>query len=202
MTRLPMFGAMPAARSPARAPVPRRELVPLSAALLALALSACGTGLGSTRSAVPDATAGVGDATANPAADTQASLTLVTNGEGASATFTTAAGGVIDTSNAFFQPFGNGRACSSCHRPEDGWSITPDTLAERFASSDGLDPVFRTVDGANSPIAPVATREERAAAYSLRRRRLRGALRLVRLAPAHRRRPRRFRRRRASAFRR
>jgi cytochrome c peroxidase len=167
MTRLPMFGAMPTARSPARALVPRRVFAPLSAALLALALSACGTGPGSASSAVPDAGAGMGDATANPAADTQASLTLVTNGEGASATFTTAAGGVIDKSNAFFQPFGNGRACSSCHQPEDGWSITPDSLAERFASSDGLDPVFRTVDGANSPNAPVGTREERAAAYSL-----------------------------------
>ena len=167
MTRLPMFGAMPTARSPARALVPRRVFAPLSAALLALALSACGTGPGSASSAVPDAGAGMGDTTANPAADTQASLTLVTNGEGASATFTTAAGGVIDKSNPFFQPFGNGRACSSCHQPEDGWSITPENLAARFAATDGLDPVFRPVDGANSPNAAVGTRAEREAAYSM-----------------------------------
>ncbi|MEI6548242.1 MAG: cytochrome C [Burkholderiales bacterium] len=98
---------------------------------------------------------------------TQDALTLVTNGEGASATFTTAAGGVIDKSNTFFQPFGNGRACSSCHQPEAGWSITPENLAARFAATDGLDPVFRTVDGANSPNAPVGTKAERAAAYSM-----------------------------------
>ena len=167
MTRMPMYGVMPLAGMPAPTPTRRHAFAQLSAALLALALSACGTGPGSTIGAVPDATAGVSDATANPAADTQASLVLVANGEGASATFTTAAGGVVDKANAFFQPFGNGRACSSCHQPEAGWSITPDNLAERFASSDGLDPVFRTVDGANSPNAPVGTREERAAAYSL-----------------------------------
>lgn len=98
---------------------------------------------------------------------TQASLTLITNGEGASATFTTAAGGVIDKTNTFFQPFGNGRACASCHQPEAGWSITPENLAARFAATDGLDPVFRTVDGANSPNAAVGTKDERAAAYSM-----------------------------------
>ena len=98
---------------------------------------------------------------------TQAALTLIPNGEGASATFTTVAGGVIDKTNAFFQPFGNGRACASCHQPEAGWSITPENLAARFAATDGLDPVFRTVDGANSPNAAVGTKAEREAAYSM-----------------------------------
>ena len=142
---------------------------------------------------VPSTTASVGDATAisnNTAtqsgntqttspgntqtnapgttpSSTQASLTLITNGEGASATFTTAAGGVIDKTNTFFQPFGNGRACASCHQPEAGWSITPENLAARFAATDGLDPVFRTVDGANSPNAAVGTKDERTAAYSM-----------------------------------
>jgi mono/diheme cytochrome c family protein len=162
----------------------------LSALLVSLTIAACGgSGDGSSPSTsgttLPSTTASVGDPIAisndttsqqgNPPSiapdptqpGTQASLTLVTNGEGASATFTTAAGGVIDKSNPFFQPFGNGRACSSCHQPEAGWSITPDNLAARFAATDGLDPVFRPVDGANSPNAAVGTRAEREVAYSM-----------------------------------
>lgn len=92
---------------------------------------------------------------------------VVANGEGASATF--AATGSIDTNNAFFRPLGNGRSCASCHDQNAGWSITPDSLAARFAASQGLDPVFRLVDGANSPTAPVATLEQRFAAYSMLR---------------------------------
>ena len=74
MIRLPMLGAMPPARSPARPPVARRAVAPLSAALLALsmalALSGCGAGPGSASSAPPETTAGAGDASANPSADT------------------------------------------------------------------------------------------------------------------------------------
>jgi len=123
------------------------------------------TSPGNTQSSAQDNTQS--NAPGTTQSGTQASLTLVTNGEGASATFTTAAGGLIDKSNTFFQPFGNGRACASCHQPEAGWSITPENLAARFAATDGLDPVFRTVDGANSPNAAVGTRDERAAAYSM-----------------------------------
>ena len=159
----------------------------LSVMLMSLALAACGGSSDSatTGTPLPSTTASVGNATAisnntatqpgntqsNAPGTTQSNpqdmLTLITNGEGASATFTSAAGGVIDKTNTFFQPFGNGRACASCHQPEAGWSITPENLATRFAATDGLDPVFRTVDGANSPNAPVGTKDERAAAYSM-----------------------------------
>jgi hypothetical protein len=91
----------------------------------------------------------------------------------------------------FFQSFGtNGRACVHCHVPGEGWTITPANLQRRFshpldlndpdclvdasacaaepdASKWGLDPVFRTVDGANSPTADVSTADARQAAYSM-----------------------------------
>lgn len=75
--------------------------------------------------------------------------------------------GVIDRSNPFFKPFGNGRSCASCHGEAEGWSITPRGLQARFQASRGLDPVFRPVDGANSPTAPVATLDQRRVAYSM-----------------------------------
>ena len=62
--------------------------------------------------------------------------------------------GSIDTANPFFQSFGpNGRSCDSCHRQAQGWSITPDELRQRFASTNGNDPIFRLVDGAVSGLA-------------------------------------------------
>jgi hypothetical protein len=76
--------------------------------------------------------------------------------------------GFIDQRNPFFQELGaNGRSCVSCHAPEDGWSITPKSLRERFDRSDGTDPVFRPNDGANSPHADVSTRQARERAYSM-----------------------------------
>lgn len=92
-------------------------------------------------------------------------LVPVPNDEGASLTFSSA--GAIDTNNPFFKPFGNGRACASCHQPSNGWSITPDGLSARFAASAGLDPVFRLVDGAVSPEAAVGTLDQMRIAYSM-----------------------------------
>jgi cytochrome c peroxidase len=94
-------------------------------------------------------------------------LPPVPNGEGASATVTLAPSGALDTTNPFFKPQGNGRSCATCHDQQAGWSITPDTLGKRFKDSDGLDPVFRTNDGAVSPNAPVATTAEREKAYAM-----------------------------------
>jgi len=93
--------------------------------------------------------------------------------------------------NAFFQAFGsNGRVCAHCHTPGEGWSITPALVQRRFThpldiadpdclvdartcaaeqdpSRYGLDPIFRTVDGSNSPLADVSTAAARQAAYSM-----------------------------------
>ncbi len=89
-----------------------------------------------------------------------------TNEHGIDATYSTA--GSIDLNNPFFQSLGdNDRSCATCHVPSEGWVITPKGIQERFNETDGLDPLFRLVDGANSPIEDVATVEERRNAYSM-----------------------------------
>ena len=90
--------------------------------------------------------------------------------------------GSIDRTNAFFRGFGNGRACVTCHRPEDGFSLTPRTVQALFKKcgldSDAPPPamsdderaacaLFRTNDGSNSSTADVSTAAARKAAYSL-----------------------------------
>src|SRR5262249_53514514 len=88
------------------------------------------------------------------------------NPTGAHATFSTT--GALDLSNEFFQNLGtNGRRCSSCHVPEDGWTITPADVQQRFAKTKGTDPIFRPNDGSNSPNADVSTLEARRTAYSM-----------------------------------
>ena len=87
------------------------------------------------------------------------------NGEGAALTFSTT--GSIQTSNPFFTPLGNGRSCASCHQESQGWSVTPDGLAVRFEQSNGTDPIFKLVDGATFPNAPVDTLEQKRVAYTL-----------------------------------
>lgn len=96
----------------------------------------------------------------------QSAALMVGNATGTSQTFT--ASGTIDTSNAFFQSLGtNGRSCVTCHDPNDNWSIVPASLQTRFNNSNGTDPVFRTNDGSNSPLADVSTVAARQAAYSM-----------------------------------
>jgi cytochrome c peroxidase len=91
---------------------------------------------------------------------------LFPNPSGFAATFS--AKGRIDTANEFFQPLGtNGRTCETCHRPAEGWSVTPREIRKRFDDSRGTDPIFRPNDGSNSPQAKVATVQERRKAYSM-----------------------------------
>lgn len=93
-------------------------------------------------------------------------LAAFPNASGWSRSFTPS--GHVDTRNPFFQPLGsNGRSCSSCHRAEDGWSVTPASLLARFQATGGLDPVFRPVDGAVSPGADVSSVDARRRAYAL-----------------------------------
>jgi cytochrome c peroxidase len=77
-------------------------------------------------------------------------------------------GNPLDQSNPFFQSLGtNGRSCSSCHVASSAWTITPEEVQSRFHTTDGLDPIFRTVDGSNSPNADVSTVKARRKAYSM-----------------------------------
>jgi len=81
-------------------------------------------------------------------------------------TFTT--NGSFDPQNPFFKDLGtNGRTCVSCHRPEQGWTITPDEVQQRFVATRGLDPIFRTNDGSNCEGADVSTVGRRRKAFSL-----------------------------------
>lgn len=80
---------------------------------------------------------------------------------------TTSSTGAIDLGSPFFKAMGNGRSCATCHTQAEGWTITPAGLQARFAASNGADPVFRAVDGSNSPLAPVTTLEQRRLAYSM-----------------------------------
>ncbi len=90
---------------------------------------------------------------------------LYANDNGMARNYSTA--GPIDPNGLFFKPFGNGRSCASCHRPEDGFSITPIRLQARFDASKGEDPIFALNDGANSPLARFSTLDEKQAAFSL-----------------------------------
>ena len=59
-----------------------------------------------------------------------------------------AGGKPIDMTGPFFQSLGtNGRSCSSCHRPMEGWSISAAEVAVRFWMTQGRDPIFHTNDG-------------------------------------------------------
>src|SRR4029450_10951686 len=76
--------------------------------------------------------------------------------------------GELDLSNPFFQVLGtNGRACFSCHRPEQGWTITPEPVQKRFLESRGLDPIFRPNDGSNCEGADVSSVGKRLTADSM-----------------------------------
>jgi len=85
---------------------------------------------------------------------------------GTLSTYSTAGG--IDRSNPFFQNLGtNGRTCGSCHVSSNAWTVTPPDIQARFNSSDGLDPIFRPVDGSNCPSDDVSTLQARQSAYGL-----------------------------------
>ena len=103
---------------------------------------------------------------------------------GASQTYSTVGGG-IDETGLFFQSLGtNGRSCSTCHQPSDGMSVSALNVSLRFLKSQGLDPIFRTVDGSNcNHNIDVSTVAGRFAAYSLLR--TRALIRIAIAVPAN-----------------
>jgi hypothetical protein len=81
-------------------------------------------------------------------------------------TFTTT--GSFDLENPFFKDLGtNGRACFTCHRPDQGWTVTPADIQRRFIESRGLDPIFRNNDGSNCVGADIGSLSKRRRAFSL-----------------------------------
>src|SRR6476659_7166248 len=72
--------------------------------------------------------------------------------------------GVLNTSGSletkghpFFEPIGtNGRACVTCHQPENAMSVSVPSIKERWRVTAGKDPLFARVDGSNCPDLPQA----------------------------------------------
>ena len=105
--------------------------------------------------------------TSVPLASGQEAVLDTTNPSGVLRTITLD-GNPLDLSNPFFQSLGtNGRSCVSCHVPSSAWTITPDEIQHRFHETRGLDPIFRTNDGSNSPNADVSTLKARRKAFSM-----------------------------------
>src|SRR5579883_2451372 len=110
--------------------------------------------------------------------------TLFLNRAGASQTYSATSGG-IDLTGPFFQSLGsNGRSCGTCHQPSDGMSVSAAHVQARFEFSEGLDPIFRTVDGSNcNHSISVSSLAGRRHAYSLLR--TRGLIRIAIPVPAN-----------------
>jgi cytochrome c peroxidase len=75
-------------------------------------------------------------------------LQLYLNDTGAVATYNV--NGRTDPRNAFFAALGtNGRSCATCHVASQGMTISPPQIRQRFQRTNGRDPLFAAVDGAN-----------------------------------------------------
>ncbi|MGB8029465.1 MAG: hypothetical protein WCF30_07340 [Terracidiphilus sp.] len=71
---------------------------------------------------------------------------------GTESTYT--ATGSIDPNGIFFQALGtNARSCGSCHQLSQGMGLSAANAQALFATSNGSDPLFLAVDGANCPTA-------------------------------------------------
>jgi hypothetical protein len=105
------------------------------------------------------------------------------NPEGTSNTYSTT--GKVDLTGLFFQSIGtNGRSCGTCHQPSDGMSVSAAHIQQRFDLSQGLDPIFRPVDGSNCHHdIDVSTVKGRRDSYSLLR--TRGLIRIAIAVPAN-----------------
>ena len=73
--------------------------------------------------------------------------------------------GAVETSgHAFFTPLGSdGRACVTCHQPTSAMSLSVDLIRQRWADTQGKDPLFAAIDGSNCPNLP----QEKEASHSL-----------------------------------
>lgn len=91
----------------------------------------------------------------------------------------------LNLTGAFFQSLGtNGRSCSTCHTPTEGWSVSAAELQLRFLLTQGTDPIFRTNDGSNcNQNIDTSTLAGRKAAYSLLL--SRGLIRIALAVPAN-----------------
>ena len=98
----------------------------------------------------------------------QGSIYTVGNESGMARTINVAGFPVVAESNPFFLDLGvNGRRCVTCHEPTNNMGIGAAGVQARFDATGGTDPIFRTNDGSNSPLADVSTEAARRLAYSM-----------------------------------
>ena len=64
--------------------------------------------------------------------------------------------GEVETKgHPFFTAIGsNGRACVTCHQPSNAMSLSLDLIRDRWAATNGKDPLFAGIDGSNCPDLP------------------------------------------------
>lgn len=55
---------------------------------------------------------------------------------------------------------GNGRACVTCHQPADGMALSLASIQQRWQATQGRDPLFADIDGANCPGATPGQRSQ------------------------------------------
>lgn len=81
------------------------------------------------------------------------------NSEGTLRTLLT--GGPVNTrDHPFFTPTGpSGRACITCHQPASAMGLSVEAVQQRWAQTQGRDPLFASIDGSNCPTLPQASRE-------------------------------------------
>ncbi len=67
-------------------------------------------------------------------------------------------GATTTSNNGFFSPLGsNGRTCLTCHQPQDGWALTPQSVVATYNLTHGNTPLFQAIDSAGCPSDPRAT---------------------------------------------
>lgn len=67
-------------------------------------------------------------------------------------------GATATSSNGFFSSLGsNGRTCFTCHQPQDGWALTPQSVVATYNLTHGNTPLFAAIDSAGCPSDPRAT---------------------------------------------
>jgi cytochrome c peroxidase len=119
---------------------------------LSLILAGCGSGSATNTASTANAAAATTTTTSTPTASVIPSLQPFTTPTGTVAT--DSATGSVDPSGVFFQSLGtNARTCATCHQLSQGMSISAASTQALFSSSNGTDPLFAAVDGANCPTA-------------------------------------------------
>jgi cytochrome c peroxidase len=131
----------------------RAPKLPLALIPIAVLLTGCSAGT---------STASTGTTVTGTTSTTIPNLQPYTTPTGTVSTYTTL--GSIDTGTAFFNPLGsNGRSCATCHQLAQGMSLNTTAIQALFTTSNGTDPLFAAIDGANCPTNTAATQ----AAHSL-----------------------------------